>query len=65
MEHDPDVLRLVALIADRYQCFDCDSETELIDEGGLFVLKVRHDTTCPTLARIESRRASRAGGNDG
>lgn len=39
-------------------CEDCHAESVLRDAGrGVYVLTIRHDNTCPTLARIEDRTA--------
>jgi hypothetical protein len=36
-------------------CPDCDSELEAFKVGVVLRLIVRHDDTCPMLARIEAR----------
>lgn len=46
----------VVAIADGYECPDCCADTELIQVSpGMHVLEVRHDNTCPELARREHR----------
>lgn len=37
-------------------CDDCLAYQEIEPVGGIHVLHIRHDDTCPTLARIEGRR---------
>jgi hypothetical protein len=37
-------------------CDDCDADTALYEaEPGIFVIQIRHDDTCPWLARHERK----------
>lgn len=42
-------------LAKAYRCPDCSSENRLVDVGGgVYVLQVMHDNTCPFLRGMES-----------
>jgi len=43
----------VRAFADAYACPDCTADTELVNPSpSVFVLNVRHDTTCPAYAAM-------------
>lgn len=43
--------------APKYECPDCQPDSQLEDMGdNVFVLRVHHDATCPTLAEINAKR---------
>lgn len=48
---------IIDAIAEGYECPDCNAEKELHrDHLGVWHLTIRHDATCPELARIEAQR---------
>jgi len=43
----------VRAFADAYRCPDCSASTELVNPStNVYVLNVRHDTTCPSYAAM-------------
>jgi len=43
----------VRAFANSYRCPDCTADTELVNPSpSVFVLNVRHDTTCPAYAAM-------------
>jgi len=48
----PPSIRAVADNLHTVRCPDCDSDTQLVESGGVYIVQILHDDTCPTYRRL-------------